>query len=274
VVHTIQRPYGNRAPTEGVIARTPGLRQMTYGLCDRFVALGEAYAEDHVENFRIPARKIALNYIGIDLSEYKPDPSVRGDVRGEFGIAADAPLLGVIARHNPEKAVGRGIRMFSHLLQMLPDARLLLVGDGPTRPRHEQEVDELGVRHAVLFAGARPDSARIMNGCDAIMQTTYNPLNGISSIEAMATGKPVLTVVEQPSEERVARDTCVDGVNGLFLRLTTPEVTAQRLAALLRDPARLAEMGRASRGMAEQRFEITAHLRRLEALYDSLRRPS
>jgi len=267
VVHTIQRPWFNRSRTEDMIVKIPGLRYVAYALTDKFVALGSYYHYDQISRFKIPAGKMHLSYIGIDISEFRDDRPLGAEARRELGIPLDAPLVVIVARHSPVKGINRGLACFAALRKVLPAARLLSVGDGPTRAEHEAKAAELGITSAVTFAGARTDTVRMMNAGDVLMQTTYNPLNGISSIEGMAVARPIVTVVEREEEERMAADTCDEQRNGLFFRMIEMERSAARLADLLGDAPRMQRMGGESRRMAEERFEIDRHIRDLEDLY-------
>lgn len=269
VVHTIQRAFGLRSRTESAIIKNPALRRLAYSLTDRFVGLSSYYLEDQRTRWKIPLQKLSLNYMGVDLDEYRPDADARADARREFGWRPETPVLGLVARHSPEKGIARALTGFAAVHARVPEARLLLVGDGPSRAAHVEQVKSSGLGEAVIFAGARRDTARLVNGCDVMLQATYNPLNGISSIEAMAIGKPVVTVVDSRDEEEMAADTCVEGENGLFLRTGRLQESADELARILVDRAALDAMGAASRTMAN-RFDIQRHVAALAELYRSL----
>src|SRR5262245_44741143 len=73
VIHTIQRPWNNRSRTEDLIIKVPVLRWAAYALTDKFVALGSYYHDDQISRFKIPRAKMHLSYIGVDISELRPD---------------------------------------------------------------------------------------------------------------------------------------------------------------------------------------------------------
>jgi len=273
VVHTIQRPYGNRSRTEDIIIHSALLRQLTYSLTDRFVALGGYYAQDQIHRWGIPRDRIITNYIGIDLDDHRPDARLRSEGRRELGITDDAAVLGVVARLVPIKGVDRGLQVFAALAKYDQSARFVVVGDGPSRRDLEELARGLQVRERVIFTGARTDTSRCLNAFDVFLQTTKNPLNGISSIEAMACGKPILTLIESEEDKAMAADTCSDD-NGLFISLEDVEPTAPRLSALLRDSETIHRMGNRSRELAQTHFDIRKHVHRLEELYVQLVRAS
>ncbi len=274
VVHTIQRTTGLHCRTEDVIIRSRALRRAAYSLTDRFVGLSEYYKWDQATRWGIPDEKIALNYIGVDLQELRASQEIRDDARRELGYGEGDIVFGIIARQAAEKGIPRALRGFARIHARVPQARMLLVGDGPTRAENERLAGELGVAAEAHFAGARADATRLMQACDVVVQATRSPHNGIASIEAMALSKPIVTVVDNDEERRMAADTCVEGEsgNGFLLATTDYEEGAARVAAALRDPGRLEAMGRTSRRMAEEKFDIDSHVERLAALYESLAR--
>jgi glycosyltransferase involved in cell wall biosynthesis len=270
VVHTIQRTTGLHSATEDLLIRHRTLGRIAYGLTDRFVGLSDYYKRDQETRWHIPAAKTVLNYMGVDLDALKPDLDAARQARRELGYRDDELVFGLVARQSPEKGVARTLRGFAHLRRELPQARLLLIGDGPERSRNEALASELSLGDVVHFAGARRDATRLMQGCDVIVQATRSPHNGISSIEGMAIGKPILTVVDGLEEERMAEDTCREGDNGAFMRTADYAGSAVLLAALFGDGVARRRMGEASRRTAERLFDLDAHVRRLEAIYLSV----
>ncbi|CAB1127698.1 putative Glycosyltransferase family 1 protein [Candidatus Hydrogenisulfobacillus filiaventi] len=89
-----------------------------------------------------------LAYIpnGIDPARFPVDPPL-----------PDAPVFGTVARFVPEKALDVLVEAFARVRARWPEARLLLVGDGPGRPELERRIRRLGLEAAVEFPGYQPD---------------------------------------------------------------------------------------------------------------------
>lgn len=273
-VHTIQRPYGNRAATEDWTIRSAPLRAVAWGAWTRFVALGTYYLADQRDRWKIPPEKLVLDYIGVDLQALRPDPALRAEMRAQLGLG-DALVLGIVSRLDPRKGVDRGLRAFRAVLDQDPSAVLVVVGGGAIRGELEALAAALGVAPSVRFLGPDTRVSLWMNGFDAFLQTTHNPLNGITSIEAMACGLPVITIADFDEEEAMAADTCAPGKNGFFFRPDTRGAgsaarSAAEILAALRDPAVRDGLRAASRAMAVERFDLDAHVRRLSSLYEAL----
>ncbi len=267
ILHTIQRPFGNRSRSEALAVKHRHIARLAHGLTTRFVALGRYYREDQIARWHIPPDRILLNPIGIDQSLVCCVNPQRENVLREFDLPADTLLVGIVARLAQRKGIAAGIKWFSQLHRRLPRTHLLIVGDGPQRALLEALRTELGMQGHVTFAGANADVARFLSAFDIFMQTTENPLNGISAIEAMAAGKPIVTLARCPEDLRMAADTCEEDVNGMYLRDWSSEEDVARLARLLTSPSELHRLGETSKRLAQERFDINQHAQVMADLY-------
>lgn len=92
---------------------------------------------------------------GVDTERFYPGCG-GADVRQRLGIARDAPVVVCTARMVTRKGQATLVRAWPKVLAELPEARLLLVGDGPSRGAVERLARALGVRHSVIFTGSLP----------------------------------------------------------------------------------------------------------------------
>ncbi|HEY8450566.1 MAG TPA: glycosyltransferase family 4 protein [Bacillota bacterium] len=205
---------------DAVIAPTPEIREFirrTYGLLDRRVVA-------------IPTG-VALE----DFGEAEP-----GWLRRRLGIAADAPVLVFVGRLGREKNVGLLLAAQSRLRALVPDAHLVLVGDGPERARLERQAAALGVADRVHFTGAlgKEQVARAYRDATLFVIASQTETQGLATLEAMAAGLPVVGV-----DAAGTRDLVRDGIEG-HLTPADAEALARRVAALLQDEPRLRQLGR------------------------------
>ena len=161
----------------------------------------------------------------------------------------DNDFLGVfVGRLGREKSVDILLRYWQQAIRPEDHIRLLIVGDGPVRPELEELARSLGIDQMVTFAGKvlHEDMPPYVAACDFYITTSTSDTNSISMLEGMATGLPVLQIVDPLNEGQVR-----DGVNGYIFS------NAQDMAAkiqMLRDlPAdRLDALRASTRASVEQ----------------------
>lgn len=133
------------------------------------------------------ARYRVLPY-GIGVTPFR-EPVSASAVRRPLGLAEDAVVVGHVGRFDAQKNHGFLLRVFAAVCEQCPDARLLLVGDGPRRERIEREARTLGVRDRVIFAGVRDDVPRLMCGAmDCFVLPSLHEGLPMVGIEAQAAG--------------------------------------------------------------------------------------
>ncbi len=121
----------------------------------------------------------------VDLEEFHPPEP------GTCGHGAREKTLMHISNMRPVKRMQDVVRIFAKVKAMMP-ARLVLVGDGPDRPLAEREAEALGVRSSVRFLGKVEDVAEALRYADLYLLPTQVESFGLSALEAMATGVPVV----------------------------------------------------------------------------------
>ena len=204
---------------------------------------------------------------GFDLVRYAPDPGAGPALRAELGVPADAPLVGMIARFDPQKDHATLLHALSELTVDLPDAHLVLCGDevdDNNEPLRSQ-VDALGLRGNVRLLGRRPDIPRIAAALDVgVLSSAYG--EGFPNVvgETMACGVPC-----------VATDTgdcaAVVGDTGLVVPPRNPRALAEAVVSLLTMPSdQRATLGRAARQRISDQYSLSAIAERYQALYTEL----
>jgi glycosyltransferase involved in cell wall biosynthesis len=166
----------------------------------------------------------------------------------------------MVARLRPQKAHERFLRAFRTVRDRLPDARALLVGDGPSRRELERLVDELGLASAVRFVGAVADTRPYL--AEATVVALTSPYEGSPNalLEAMASGRPVVATAVGGVPELIEH-----GREGLLVE-PTDEAVASALTEVLGDPESASRMGARARARAEA-FDWSLTVARTEAAY-------
>ncbi len=121
----------------------------------------------------------------VDLNEFHPRAS------GTCGDGADEKILMHISNMRPVKRLADVVRIFAKVREKIP-SRLVLVGDGPDRPLAERVAEELGIARRVRFLGKVEDVAQALRWADLYLLPSDVESFGLSALEALATGVPVV----------------------------------------------------------------------------------
>jgi len=195
------------------------------------------------------ARRMRRLTPGVDTSRFFPGAGGE-QVRKGLGIDG-APVVACVSRLIARKGQDTLIRAWPQVAAAVPGAVLLLVGGGPDRDRLEVLAAQLGVADAVRFTGAVPwaeippyvDAADVFAMPCRTRRFGLEPeALGIVSLEAAATGKPVVI-----GDSGGAPDTVKSGETGYLVDPYNPVATAVRVIELLEDPAKARAMGEAGR---------------------------
>jgi glycosyltransferase involved in cell wall biosynthesis len=264
VVHTphghIFYGYYGRAWTALFVA----LERVAAPLTDRIIVLTEREMEEHLER-RIGRREqFRVIPSGVDLEAVRALAPPAEEARRRLGVEADCLLLVGVGRLVPVKGFDLLLRALPAILNALPAARLLLVGDGPVRLSLEAQARALGVADRVALVGARAQVAPFLAAADLLVMPSRNEGLGKALVEAMALGRAVVAtrVGGIPS-------VVVDGETGSLVSPDDPAALARAVTELLKDPGLRHRMGDAGRRRAEQ-FSLAVMESRLLDLYREL----
>ncbi len=137
-----------------------------------------------------PAKVVYLPN-GIDCARFEiPRDETLAD---EFGIPADATVIGTVAALRREKNLGRLLDAFDDMPEK-QELRLMIVGDGPEREPMQAKAEKLGIADRVIFTGYLSDPAAILSLFDIFAISSDTEQMPISVLEAMASGLPIAGV--------------------------------------------------------------------------------
>ena len=208
-----------------------------------------------------PAGRTRTIVNGIDAARVRAIAARAPVSRATLGLRPEALVLGTVARFDPVKRLEVLVRALPLLATGVPQAQLLIVGDGPERDTLRALARTLAPDR-VVFAGAIPDAARVLPVVDLYVTASRREGLPLAVLEAMACGLPVLAT-EAPGHV----DAVEPEVTGRLVPLDDAPSLAAAAALLLRDPALRARMGRAGRERVERRFAHTRALAEIADLY-------
>ena len=234
-------PSPRRRLANAALSRAPG----------RFFAVS-AELRRVLETEGWPPGRLVVLPNGIDPGPL-PAPGDRAAARATLGLPADAPVAGTAARLDPVKDLGTLLEAFAIVRATLPDARFVILGDGPERHALETARNRLGLGSSVLFAGHRSDVRQLLPGFDLYVNcSTYEGVS-LTILEAMAAGLAVVATSVGGTPEVV-----VDGETGLLVPPRRPDALATALVRGLGEGGLRRSLGERGRARLTERFSFDA----------------
>jgi glycosyltransferase involved in cell wall biosynthesis len=196
---------------------------------DRLIAVSRASAHfSHL--LGCPEERITVVPNGVDLSCF--NENIDGSsIRKEFGID-DEPLVVTASRLVKRRSPSVLVSAFARVLEVLPEAKLIIAGSGREKNRLSREIKHLNMANSVFMAGQleRARVAQLMAAADVFVSSSRIESFGLALLEASAVGVPVVC-----SNVGGAPEVFHHGFNALLYRPGDADAVAQAIARLLTD---------------------------------------
>lgn len=222
---------------------------------------------DHVRGLLVEAgfdsRRLERIYNGIAPERYAA--ARNGHLRASLGLRNGAPLVGMVANVRQSKGYEFYIRAARQVADAVPEARFLAIGDlhpELSRPLVEL-VRELGLEDRFHFLGFREDVPALLGELDVFVLASTSEGFPLVTLEAMAAGKPMVVTRCGGPPEAVE-----DARTGFLVPPGDADALAEKITAVLADPARAAAMGAAGRERVQREFTLEKMVREYEQLYE------
>lgn len=238
-------------------------RRLKFPLCARIVTISEGIRAVLVAS-GVPGTGITCIPSAIDAQRYRPDCD-RAWFRAEFGLAAEAQVMGIVAQLIPRKGHAVLFEALASVLPKHPELRVLIFGQGPLEAELRNTVEHRGWADVVRFAGFRDDLVRVLPCLDILAHPAWMEGLGVSLLEAAACGVPIIASRAGGMPEIVE-----DGVNGYLIEPGDSGKLAECAARLLDDPDLKRKMGLAGRKRVLDRFAVERMVEGNYALYRQL----
>lgn len=269
VVHTVhgQAFHEYEKPWKNFIYK---LSERIAALCsDRIYAVAQAMIDQCVKAHIAPEKKYKVVYSGMDMESFL-NAEREETLRRELNIPENAPVIGTLARLFELKGYDDVFKAFPLLLQDIPQAHLLIVGNGILRESLEAEARNSGFSDRVHFAGlVSPDQVpRYLMQMDILWHLSLREGLPRSVVQALACGKAACGYALDGTPEVI-----LNGETGCCVPAREYETIARKSAELLQDRAMLLKMGQNGRELVKTRFDKERMaLILLDEYYDILER--
>ncbi len=235
---------------------------------NRIVAVSQAAARRFQGRLGRAFRgRVEVIHNSVDAARFCPDPQSRKETRRALGVEA-ATVAGIVGQLTPRKGQLELIEAFAELSRTVPDAALLVVGepifnrDGEYAQSLASAADRLGIADRVRFLGPREDIPAIMRALDLLVVNSRVEPFGLTVIEAMASGTPVLATAVDGINEIVRH-----GENGWLVSARDRRSLVEALFGLVRDRKLRERLALEGRSDAVRRFSTDRFLNQIEAVY-------
>lgn len=209
---------------------------------DGFIGVARQHARFLIEREGFPAERVFVIPNGIDIDRFQYAASARQAWRDKLSIPADAPVLGIVAALRAEKNHEMFLEVAHRVVARVPQARFLIVGDGPQRPLIERRREELNLRDRVLLTGSTDEIPGVLSAMDVFALTSHNEASPVSIMEALSCQRPVVATDVGSVSELIR-----PGMTGYLAPPGEASVFADAVVALMRDADRRAALGAAGR---------------------------
>ncbi|MCJ7726446.1 MAG: glycosyltransferase [Acidimicrobiia bacterium] len=259
-LHTLEEPaHWSRAGLR--------MRLMAWSLrrhADLVIAVSEHARGHHLRHLDLPADLVATIHNGIETGRYRAESGSGAAVRDQLGIPRQARVIVTVAVLRPLKGIDRMLQAMPEIIERIPNAHYLIIGDGEARGHLEGETARLDLAGRVTFAGSRADVPLMLTAADLFVLPSLTEALPPVVAEAMAAGLPVVATRVGGTPEMV------DSTTGIVVPPDDVSALAGAVAGLLGDPVDATARGEAGRRVASERFDLQSQAARLTSEYRRL----
>jgi len=248
------------------LKKDPFSRLVYWTLCDRIVTTGEAIRQRFLQELRLNPAKVISIPSGVDLRQFSPEQVDGKRVRHELGLEAATPLVGVVAVLRSWKGHRLFLESVPPILQQVPQARFLIVGDGPQRANIRRWIQEMGLAEAVMMLGHREDIPEVFAALDVVISASSGA-EGVPQalLQALAMERPVVA-----TDVGAVAEIIRDGETGVLVSSGDHRALADGVLRLLREKDTAIGLGRQGRRLVQKEYGLETMLDQLEVLYRAL----
>ena len=234
-------------------------------LPDVYITCGENMRTNLTRNCGFPAERVVSIPTGVDSSFFHVRKN--NECREKYGIDRDAPVItnvGILRSVKGHEVTFNAVRP---VLNRIPHARFLIVGDGPRKEALEKLVREMGISDHVIFTGFVKDIPEIYSMSDVSILSSWSEGLPQSLLQSMASGVPVVATKVGGVPEVVIHER-----TGLLVEPGDHEGLAESIIRLLQDNELSAGLARNAREFIISEHSLESMVEKLEGLYKELLR--
>lgn len=227
------------------------------------IAISDSVKDHLVSDFGRRDCDISVIYNGIDTDRFlRKDKSSVSGLKEELRIAATAPVIGIIARLSDVKGHCYLLEAMKDVLAQIPQAKLLIVGEGRMYGQLLALTKKLGIENNVVFMRQVCDTSRVLSVMDVFVMPSLQEGLGLALMEAMAAGVPAVG-----SAVGGIKDLIQDGFNGFLVSPADPGALSKAILRLLREPDKAKSLAQQARVFINESFSLKKMALETEEFY-------
>ncbi len=239
------------------------LSRWIYRRAEQVIAVSSEICRLLIEGYAVPPGRVTFvpNAVvpvpDVPLGETSPGSPAKRETGWREG-----PLIGRVARLQPEKGMDTFLRAAARVAPLFPEANFLVIGDGPLREELVALAERLDLGRRVHFLGYRSDARALIGLLDVLVVSSLSDGAPLVILEAMGAGVPVVASAVGGIPDQIRHDR-----EGLLVPPGDPVALGDALLCLLREPTYARRLGEAGRRRAVSEFGYATLLRRVEVVY-------
>ncbi len=234
---------------------------------DYFISVSSIISEKAIAAGIAKPEKFRTIYSGMELDWFLNAKFDAAEIRREFGIPLDAPVVGKIARLFPLKGHDQLMDAAPEIVKRVPNVRFFLIGDGMLLEPLQKRASEYGILKNFVFAGLidRKRIPEMISAMDIVVHTSLR--EGLARVlpQALAMGKPCVSFDIDGAPEVV-----IDDYTGYLVKAFDSEGLANRVAQLLEDDELRKKLGENGRRHVDPNFRTEKMVADISEVYQML----
>ena len=237
------------------------LEKFTAKFTDGIVSVAKNCKDVFVKEGVCSADKIRVIYSAIEFDPI--DNAVGGTKkRKELGLSPDDVVIGAVGHFRKAKGYEYLVQAAPYVLEKIPQAKFMIIGDGPEKPDIEKRIKEAKLDDSFFLLGDRADVPELLKTMDIFCRPSIHEGLGRALTEAMyAKLPPVVTDIWG------TREICEDGETGILVPIRDPKALADGIIKFHENPDLAKKIGEASRTKVKGMFAVETMVKGVEECY-------
>jgi glycosyltransferase involved in cell wall biosynthesis len=239
---------------------------------EHIIAISDAVRQHLIRDLKVSKDSISIVYNGVDAQRFKPNASAADKqlIKKQYSLGK-GPVIGIISRLSEVKGHKYLLKAFALVLKRLPDAQLLIIGDGPKKygDKLKLQAGQLGITSNVYFHPGCKDTVIPLSVIDVFCHPSLQEGLGLSILEAMSMEIPVVASGVGGIYTLIKHE-----ANGLLVSPMDEQALSESIIKIMSNPDMARSMGKASREKILQNFTIDIMRDKVIGVYETVSHPS